>query len=454
MATPPTFEAEYETAWSVVGAGAKTSSVTVATGDVLVICGITESNTYTLATPTGGGLTYTLAQSVVVSNYATCYVWTAVSASSQTFTLSITMAGGTGYWGFNALRFSGSNGVGASSKTNVDGAAPSLGLTTGTDNAAIVVANGDWNAADGGSRTWRTINGITPTSGNGLEATYARDASRATFYAARWNDAGTAGSKTTGLSAPSGQRYSIIAVEVQGTAGGTGATVTPSTVAATVTVPASTLSTGSTVSPTQVAAAVATPAPTVRIHSTITPAAVALAAAVPAAAQSTGSTATPATVPAAAAVPGVSVTAGGSATVVPSPVAATAAVPAPSLSTGSTPTPAAVAAAASVPARIISGGALATPTPVAAVAAVPAGSPGAGSTVSPVSVATAATIPLPTVAGTSGALVLAQLVAATATVWAPQVNPSGIVQRPFTGVTSRPSTGTVTRPFTGIVSRP
>jgi hypothetical protein len=223
MATPPTCEAEYETAWSTVAAGAKTASVTVGVGDVLVICGITESNTYTLATPTGGGLTYTLAQSIVTADYTACYAWTAVSASSQTFTLSVTMSGGTGYWGFNALRFSATDGVGASTKTNVLSGAPSLALTTGTDNAAIVVANGDWNAADGASRTWRTINSITPTSGNGLEHTYARDASRATFYVARWNDAGTAGSKTTGLSAPAGPKYSLIAVE--GTAGG-GATVT------------------------------------------------------------------------------------------------------------------------------------------------------------------------------------------------------------------------------------
>lgn len=143
MATPPTLEAEYETAWSAVGAGAKTASVTVNAGDVLSIFGMTESNTYTLATPTGGGLTYTLEQSIVVVDYCTCYVWTATSASSQTFTLSITMAGGTGYWGFNCLRWSASDGIGASSKTNVASGAPSLAVTTGTDNAAIVAAVGD-----------------------------------------------------------------------------------------------------------------------------------------------------------------------------------------------------------------------------------------------------------------------------------------------------------------------
>jgi hypothetical protein len=218
MATPPTLEAEYETAWSAVGAGAKTASVTVAAGDVLAIFGMTESNTYTLATPTGGGLTYTLEQSIVAADYCTCYVWTATSGSSQTFTLSITMSGGTGFWGWNALRWSGSDGIGASTKTNVSSGAPSLALTTGTDNSAIVAANGDWNAVDGASRTWRTINSITPaTNLAGGEATYARDGARATVYGAYWSNAGTAGSKTTGLSAPGAQKYSIIAVEVKGT---------------------------------------------------------------------------------------------------------------------------------------------------------------------------------------------------------------------------------------------
>lgn len=218
MATPPTLEAEYETTWTARAAGALTGSVTVNAGDVLSIFGMTESNTYTLGTPSGGGLTYTLQQSIVVVDYCTCYVWTATSGSSQTFTLSITMSGGTGFWGWNCLRWSGSDGIGNSTKTNVASGAPSLALTTGTDNSAIVAANGDWQALDGASRTWRTINSITPaTNLAGGEATYARDASRATVYGAYWSNAGTAGSKTTGLSAPGAQKYSIIALEVKGT---------------------------------------------------------------------------------------------------------------------------------------------------------------------------------------------------------------------------------------------
>lgn len=216
---PPTFLAEYGDVWNN-STTPKTASVTCNTGERLVICGSTSDQGATINTPTGGtGLTYTLQQSIVVSQYCTAYVWTTVSATDQTYTLSLGTSGdNTLEWGWVAYRFSASDGIGASSKTNVSGAAPSLGLTTLFDNSAIVTVNADWNAVDGTSRTWRTINGITPTAGNNLERTYFRDAAAYTAYSAYWNDAGTAGAKTTGISAPGGQKYAIISVEVRGTA--------------------------------------------------------------------------------------------------------------------------------------------------------------------------------------------------------------------------------------------
>ena len=57
MPTPPTLVAEYEVAWNST-TSPKTVSVTVAVGDVLVVIGMTENNTTTLATPTG--VTWTL----------------------------------------------------------------------------------------------------------------------------------------------------------------------------------------------------------------------------------------------------------------------------------------------------------------------------------------------------------------------------------------------------------
>lgn len=221
MATPPTFVAEYESTWTNSNFNvAKTADVTVSAGDVLVIFGVTEDNQWLLSTPTGGGLTYTLVQQVSAANYTNVYAWTAVSAGAQTFTLSITPneASGSGLWGFNALQWSGSTGFGASNKTNVSGAAPSLGLTVTGANSAIAIGVGDWNAADGTTplRTWRTVNGSAAT-----EQTYFRDAAIYATYVGRHVDAGAAGAKTVGLSAPATMKYSIAAVEVLGASGTT-----------------------------------------------------------------------------------------------------------------------------------------------------------------------------------------------------------------------------------------
>lgn len=210
----PTFVAEYELAWNNSNSP-KTISVTTAVGDVLVAFGVMENQVAGIATPTGGtSLTWTLRQSVVVTDYTQVYVWTATATTAETFTFSVAESAGTSnFWGATVLRWSGSDGIGATAKTNTTGA-PSLALTTTQADSAIACANGDWNAVDGTSRTWRTIN-----SSVGTEQTYFRDAARYGVYANVWADVGAAGSKTTGLSAPTGQQYAIVAVEVLGTGG-------------------------------------------------------------------------------------------------------------------------------------------------------------------------------------------------------------------------------------------
>lgn len=214
---PPTFVAEYEATWNA-STSPRTVSVTTAVGDVLVLGGIAENNAKTLATPTGGtGLTWALAQSVIVTDYCATYLWTATATTAETFTCSVAATGASQHWGFNVLRWSGSDGIGASAKTNTTGA-PSLALTTTQADSAVCAFVGDWNAVDGTSRTWRTINSST-----GTERTYYRDAARYATYANTWLDVGATGSKTTGLSAPTGQQYVIVAVEVKGTGGGASA---------------------------------------------------------------------------------------------------------------------------------------------------------------------------------------------------------------------------------------
>lgn len=220
----PTFVSEAETAWNSTTSPKSTGSFDVLTGDILCPVAVAEASgnfggaDMTFAA-TGGSLTYNSQQSVRISDYTGIEAWIAEATGDASFAGTITRTNGSFlFFGGNFPVFRDSDGVGASAKTNVLSGAPSLDITTTQDNSAIVVVVGDWNAADGASRTWRTVNGTAPSAANGFELTYFRDSSRYTLYVAYYPDAGAAGAKTVGLSAPTGQKYSIIAVEVKGTA--------------------------------------------------------------------------------------------------------------------------------------------------------------------------------------------------------------------------------------------
>lgn len=213
---PPTFVSEFETVFNTA-TSPKSINVTTLAGDRVVVYAIAEDGSNTLNTPTGNSLTYNLEQSIVVASFTSIYVWTATDAVGGTnWPLQIARSAGSGWWGFNVLVFRNSDGIGASAKTNIASGAPSLNLLTTQDASAIVEANGDWSAQDGVSRVWRTINSITPTSGNGLEQTYFRDAAHYAAYGAYWNNVGAIGTKTAGLSAPAAQKYSTVVLEVKG----------------------------------------------------------------------------------------------------------------------------------------------------------------------------------------------------------------------------------------------
>jgi hypothetical protein len=212
----PTFVSENETVWNSSADPRTTGSISVQAGDILVaISGAEGSDGSTTCVISGGSLTWTVRQEVDVNDYTHVQVATATAASTTSITVSADwegFPGGSEWRGLNVLVFRASDGIGASASTNVASGAPSLSITTTQENSAIVVANGDWNATDGTSRTWRT------GAGTATEVTYFRDSSHYAVYGAYHADAGTAAAKTVGLSAPSGQKYSIVAVEVKGTA--------------------------------------------------------------------------------------------------------------------------------------------------------------------------------------------------------------------------------------------
>jgi hypothetical protein len=210
----PTFISKSETSWSTTTTP-KTASFSVNSGDVIVVYAVSEAQASTF-TVSDGTNTYTSRQTVSSLNFTKVQVWTATAAGTASLTMTITNGGSSMVWGGAVLVWRNSAGVGASSQTTNASGAPSLGLTTTVVNSAIVCVVGDWQAVDGTTRTWRTENSITPTNGNGLETTYFRNSANYTVYAAYYTDVGSAAAKTVGLSAPSGQKYSIVALEIKG----------------------------------------------------------------------------------------------------------------------------------------------------------------------------------------------------------------------------------------------
>lgn len=193
----------------------KTLSVTTQPGDIVVVYGGGENSVSTISTPTGNSLTYTLQQSIVVTNNATAYIWTATDPTGGTnWTLSASCTSGNN-WGISCLVFRNAQGIGVSGKANASGT-PSLSLTTSAANSDIVVFSDDWNANDGTGRTWLTAGGITPSAANGLEVDYTYVNGAYTVYGAYYNNIASVGTVTVGLSAPTGQQYSLVAVEILG----------------------------------------------------------------------------------------------------------------------------------------------------------------------------------------------------------------------------------------------
>lgn len=209
--TAPTFVAEYESVWN--DSQPPSISTTTAAGDVLAAFGGLHNGSAQLNLPTGGGLTWTQQQFRKPStSYCTAYLWSALASSAATFTTTITkVATDSALLGGNLLRFSGSDGIGASANNSANGAAPTLSLTTTQDNSAIVMLVLDWNGTSG-ARTYRTADAGTFT-----EMSYYQ-AGTWTVQGGYYPDAGTAGAKTVGISAPAGQKYTIVAMEVLGTA--------------------------------------------------------------------------------------------------------------------------------------------------------------------------------------------------------------------------------------------
>lgn len=196
---------KYETLFN--NTGTKTLVPTTAVGDVFVIIGADDTNgTVTpFTTPSGTGLTVTSRQAI--NNHASAndlQVWTAVVTSGGTPTVSCTNSAGFD-WAFVMYRYSGVNAVGASvgAPNNSTG---NINLTTSVDNAAVILAMNDFSA--GTAPTYLTTAGAFTTE------SHLQIAAAGSLDAGHYINAGLAGVKNVGASAPT-STWTIVAIELQ-----------------------------------------------------------------------------------------------------------------------------------------------------------------------------------------------------------------------------------------------
>lgn len=199
----PTFVNSYKTTYANTTASGSLSLTTQA-GDLVVVYAASENNNITINTPSGNGITFTRSAFFDPggTNYAPDYIWTGTDTTGGTgWTLSLSASGTSVNWGATAIVFRNAAVGTAITATKNDGTYTTT-ITTTQANSAIVTLLNDWsaNADPGNNRVWATVNGYTPSSGNGEELNYEYVNGAYTVFGGYYPDAGAVGSKTVGLS--------------------------------------------------------------------------------------------------------------------------------------------------------------------------------------------------------------------------------------------------------------
>ena len=191
------------------GATQTTAALNVEPGDLLICFAATSSESTQIGGPptnSGAPLTWTLLQSFTTAGYTSVHAWAATADDARALTVTLNRSGGSSNWGMTVHQWRGAL-LGNSVQGSAASAAPSLPITTTAATSGISYFSGDW-AAKTGTATFLTINSAAGTvdlsAGGGSK-----------FYAAHWLNVGAAGSKTTGMTAPTAQKWAGIAVEIK-----------------------------------------------------------------------------------------------------------------------------------------------------------------------------------------------------------------------------------------------
>jgi hypothetical protein len=185
-----------------------TPTFTPATGDILVVKCVGADASITFGTPVGGGWTYSPRGTDTSASHTSLAMWTApVTLGGTAQTVSVTPGGTAQNHSMVVERWANARLASAPALTDTTGSGgPSATNTTVGINSVVSWCSGDWAA----------VNGT-------LTRVYRSEAQESGFrwltgqYTAYWGYqlTGNPGAQTVGLSAPVGQTWTLLAVELQ-----------------------------------------------------------------------------------------------------------------------------------------------------------------------------------------------------------------------------------------------
>src|SRR6478672_5257795 len=187
-----------------------TPSFTPVVGDILVVKRVTETGVHPYsAAPSGGSLTYTSRASSTSTSQVDAAIYTTTTTSATSMTVSSGALSTGGWHSMLVERWANAQlaATPATNSTKTGTGAPSTTLVTVASNSVVSFLDGDFAAVAPGTYTYRsgaTDEGIHDKSGT---------TSYVAYYA--WQAAAASGSQTFGLTAPAGQTWTMLGIEIQ-----------------------------------------------------------------------------------------------------------------------------------------------------------------------------------------------------------------------------------------------
>jgi len=185
--------------------------VSVLAGDKVVAigCMADENGNVPTCAPSGGGFSMGLSASDNTAGRTPVFLWTGLVDVDRSLTLSFAWTSSDAPWGGAFVVYRATPGYGTAIRVNGSGA-PSTPITTGQANSAVMWGCGDW-AAVAGAAAYRTEAGVFNEVGR-----YVGDGSQYGLAIGDHEDANAVGTYNLGMTAPAGQTWNLIGIEIKG----------------------------------------------------------------------------------------------------------------------------------------------------------------------------------------------------------------------------------------------